>query len=81
MMSTADQPNRTRQPLILEESEDEPNQFTSSPTDRVVTAIYSPPHILQSDAKHIPMISTQVPIFRGSKGNFHDFELFLLNLV
>ena len=73
--SSDHQHNSQRRPLILEDAEDEPDQFTSSPMDLVVTAINNLPLNLQQDATHTQILNTQVPNFRGSRNTFLEFRI------
>ena len=65
--SRRQQPNRQRRPLLLEDGEEEHEQFNNSPIDHVAAAINNLPHIVQRDAAHIRILNTQVTNFRGSK--------------
>ena len=73
--STVHQPNNQRL-LKLEDDENEPHQFTSSPTDHAITAINNMPLIFQRDATLFRMLYTQVPNRRGFKDKFHKFYIF-----
>ena len=77
--STAHQSNRQRQHLILEDSEDELDQITSSLIDHVVTAVNNLPQFLQRCATQNRLLNTWVPNFSGSKDNFHKIERLQFN--
>ena len=79
MTPTLLQPNKQRQPLQLENAEEEKEQVFNSPMDHVVTAINNLPHILQPHAAHSRILNTQLSIFRGSKDIFKEFEGLQLN--
>ena len=73
--STVHQPNNQRL-LKLEDDENGPDQFTSSPMDHAITAINNMSHIFQRDATLFRMLYTQVPNCRGFKDKIHKFYIF-----
>ena len=77
--STLQQPNRQQQPLLLVHSEEDLEQFNTSPIDHIVTAINNLSHVLQRDVAHTRILNTQVPNFRASKDTVHEFEHLPLN--
>ena len=68
---------RQRRPLLPEHKEEEPEQLNNTSINHVDTAINNLSHILQRDAIHTRILNTEVPKFRDSKDNFHEFEHFL----
>ena len=79
MTPTLLQPNKQRQPLQLEDAEEEGEQLSNSPIDHVATAIVNLPHTFQLDAAHSRILNTHLSIFRGSKDIFNEFEHLLFN--
>ena len=68
MTSTLQQPNNQRRPLVLDDADEEPEQFKNPLIDHDVTDIIVLHHILQRDAAYTRILKTQVLKF----GNFKD---------
>ena len=59
---------------MMDDAEDELEQFTSSPEYHVVTAIKHLPRIRRRDTTHTRRLNTKVTNFRGSREKIREID-------